>query len=212
MLECTACVSRCIRTIFADVLIESNLPTLLQRSIAASHRVRNPPSERRGYHVASHLFGNKPRRRSLQPEHGWQQATRRHQTTLAASDGGRAFAPPPALQSTGKPAKRNRMMPSDRHATGRQALDIRKQRELDRELDYLRDPLRLAENTVSLLRRNDYEKAQDILRRASKSMPCTVSWNHLIDYEMAKGKVNKAEKTYNEVRISTETLPWSWQR
>ncbi|KAL8963653.1 MAG: hypothetical protein Q9183_004984 [Haloplaca sp. 2 TL-2023] len=187
MFTCKACISRCIRTIFADVLIESNVPALSQQSIAASHRVRNAPSQRRGYHVARQFFGNEPKQGSLQPEYGWQHRARRHQTILAPSDNERAFSPPPALQL-------------GRRAGARQTFDFKKQKELDRELEYLRDPLRLAENTVSLLRRDDHEKALDIVRRASKSMPCTVSWNHLIDYNMAKGKVNNAEKIYNEMK------------
>ncbi|KAL8884829.1 MAG: hypothetical protein Q9215_007201 [Flavoplaca cf. flavocitrina] len=60
------------------------------------------------------------------------------------------------------------------------ALNLKKQKQLDTELVYLQDPLKLAENTIALLRNDDNEKAHDLVRRASKRIPCTVSWNHLM--------------------------------
>ena len=64
---------------------------------------------------------------------------------------------------------------------------------------WLKDPLKLAQHTVRLLREDDVEKALEIVRLASKDVECTVSWNHLIDYEMSKARVNNALKLYNEV-------------
>ena len=57
----------------------------------------------------------------------------------------------------------------------------------------------LAEHTVKLLREDDFQKALEIVRLASKDVECTVSWNHLIDYEMSKARVSNAVKLYNEV-------------
>ncbi len=74
---------------------------------------------------------------------------------------------------------------------------------LEKELVWLQDPLKLAENTVSLLKDNKSEKAIEIVRMASKNVSCSVSWNHLIDYEMSKGSVHKAIKIYNEVGRSS---------
>jgi hypothetical protein len=71
--------------------------------------------------------------------------------------------------------------------------DVRK------ELDYLRDPLKLANHVLNLLRQDRFDEAELLVQTASKSFPCTVSWNHLIDWELSKGKVNVAIKTYNEV-------------
>ena len=71
---------------------------------------------------------------------------------------------------------------------------------LQQEMRYLGDPLKLAANTVTLLKKDQDEKAGDLVRMASKSMPCTVSWNHMIDYEMSKGRVTRAMATYNDVR------------
>lgn len=74
-----------------------------------------------------------------------------------------------------------------------------KRTELEQELRYLKDPVKLADHTVSLLRQDDHDKALEIVRMGSKRMACTVSWNHLVDYEMSKGRVNRATKLYNEV-------------
>ncbi|MCJ1243228.1 hypothetical protein MMC30_000425 [Trapelia coarctata] len=71
---------------------------------------------------------------------------------------------------------------------------------LERELRYLTDPLKLAQNTLDLLRRDEHVKALELVRLASRKMPCTVSWNHIIDYDMNKDKVNAAWKTYNEMK------------
>ncbi|KAL8922637.1 MAG: hypothetical protein Q9172_003511 [Xanthocarpia lactea] len=92
------------------------------------------------------------------------------------------------------------MKPFDRPERGESAVEFRKKKHLDRELIYLQDPLKLAENTIALLRNDDNEKALDLVRLASKQIPCTVSWNHLVDYEMSKGRIQKAVKTYNEMK------------
>ena len=72
--------------------------------------------------------------------------------------------------------------------------------DLEKELQYLPDPLKLASNTLNLLRQDDHIKALAVVRYASSKMPCTVSWNHIIDYNMSKGRVTPAMRTYNEVR------------
>ena len=70
---------------------------------------------------------------------------------------------------------------------------------LELEVRWLKDPVKLADHTVKLLREDDFRKALEIVRLASKHMECTVSWNHLIDYKMSKAKVTDAVKLYNEV-------------
>lgn len=74
-----------------------------------------------------------------------------------------------------------------------------KKSNLELELRWLKDPVRLADHTVKLLRQDDFPKALEIVRLASKDVECTVSWNHLIDYEMSKARVSTAVKLYNEV-------------
>lgn len=60
--------------------------------------------------------------------------------------------------------------------------------------------MRLADHTVKLLRDDDFSKALEIVRLASKDVACTVSWNHLIDYEMSQARVSNAVKLYNEMK------------
>ncbi|KAI4179977.1 MAG: hypothetical protein L6R41_007527 [Letrouitia leprolyta] len=79
-----------------------------------------------------------------------------------------------------------------------QVADFKRRKELEKELLWLQDPLKLADNTIDLLRKDEDEKALELIRMASKRSQCTVSWNHVIDYEMSKGRVQKAEKVYNE--------------
>ena len=74
---------------------------------------------------------------------------------------------------------------------------------LEQELRFLRDPLKLADNTVSLLKTGQHEKAGQLVRMASRSMACTVSWNHMMDYEMSKGRVSRAMTIYNDVHELT---------
>lgn len=71
---------------------------------------------------------------------------------------------------------------------------------LQLEVRWLKDPVKLADHTVKLLREDDFRKALEIVRMASKYVQCTVSWNHLIDYEMSKARVADALKWYNEMK------------
>ena len=79
------------------------------------------------------------------------------------------------------------------------------QRALEQELRFLRDPLKLADNTVTLLKIGQHEKAGQLVRMASKSMACTVSWNHMMDYEMSKGRVSRAMTLYNDVHALSKS-------
>ena len=74
-----------------------------------------------------------------------------------------------------------------------------KKKNLEEELRWLKDPLKLATKVVDLLRQDEFQKALELVRLASKDVQCTVSWNHLVDYEMSKGRVTNASKIYNEV-------------
>ena len=72
---------------------------------------------------------------------------------------------------------------------------------LEKEMRFLRDPLKLADNTVKLLKNEQVEKVGQMVRMASRKMACTVSWNHMIDYEMSKGRVSRAMTVYNDVSL-----------
>lgn len=70
---------------------------------------------------------------------------------------------------------------------------------LEQELRYLKDPLKLADHIVTLLREDENQKAQELVRMSSQHVACTVSWNHLIDYEMSKGRATSAISIYHDV-------------
>ena len=157
MLECSACIRRCIRTIFADVL-GSHRP--LQHS--RHHLLPQHPSRsvwiRRGYAIEATAFENRP-----------------------------AQTPPlptPYVGRSNRPTKQETPF---------------QKKSLEQELRWLKDPLKLAEKVITLLRKDEFQKALELVRLASKDIQCTVSWNHLVDYEMSKGRVTNASKIYNEV-------------
>ena len=74
--------------------------------------------------------------------------------------------------------------------------------ELMKELAWLQDPAKLADQTKHRLRNGNAEekiKALEIVRLASGRMKCVVSWNHLINHRMSEGRAPEAIKLYNEV-------------
>ena len=80
-------------------------------------------------------------------------------------------------------------------------LPPKEKKNLELELQWLRDPLKLGDRVIGLLKEDNFQKALNIVRLASREMECTVSWNYLVDYEMSKGRVQNATKLYNEVRL-----------
>ena len=81
-----------------------------------------------------------------------------------------------------------------------------KRRELEVELKYLQDPIKLAQRVHRLLAQNNVQWALKLAQFASKDRSCTVSWNHIINHEMKQGRTTSALKIYNDVRI----LCWLW--
>jgi len=71
-----------------------------------------------------------------------------------------------------------------------------------KHLQYLKDPVKLADFVRKSLRSDDFDTTLEVVRSASKTLQCVVSWNHLIDYTLSKGKMNAAIKIYNEVPLS----------
>ena len=71
--------------------------------------------------------------------------------------------------------------------------------DLQQELRYLRDPVKLADHVLMLLRQDEFLKAHELVNISSRNVPCVVSWNHLIDYEISKGQIRKAISLYNDV-------------
>ena len=171
MLDCSACIQRCIRTAFSDVLTSTTAPPLTPPA---------PPRRLRLYHAQS---WNSARRYATE-------AFQQRPTTdsVPAEIISSSTLDPDVNAAFSKPSR-----PPGRHYS---------ESNLKRELAWLSDPLRLAQEVGKQLKLDTnvgYEKAEGLVRLASKNMACTVSWNHLIDYDMSKGYVKRALKHYNEV-------------
>lgn len=66
-------------------------------------------------------------------------------------------------------------------------------------MQFLPDPLKLADHVRGVLKKGDVEKALALTRIASKDMECVVSWNHIIGHLLSEKQVSAALKLYNEV-------------
>lgn len=75
-----------------------------------------------------------------------------------------------------------------------------------RELRHLQDPLELADFVRQELGKEKSTEMLQLVRMASHSMQCVVSWNHIIDHYLAKERVNDALKVYNDVRWFVTTV------
>lgn len=73
------------------------------------------------------------------------------------------------------------------------------EKKVRRELQFLPDPLKLADHVRGVLKKGDVEKALALARIASKDMECVVSWNHIIGHLLSEKQVSAALKLYNEV-------------
>ncbi|KAI0166064.1 hypothetical protein GGR57DRAFT_4512 [Xylariaceae sp. FL1272] len=69
-----------------------------------------------------------------------------------------------------------------------------------KELQYLSDPLHIANRVRRALDKDDFDHAAMITRQASKSHKVEVSWNHLIDYQLKHDRLAAALKLYNEMK------------
>ncbi|KAL9096539.1 MAG: hypothetical protein Q9163_006433, partial [Psora crenata] len=192
MLDCTACIRRCVWTICADTFNPRDLVQLLRPGINPARpplgRRPGPPLCRRSYATAT---VRDPQVEIVPP--GAIPST----SALPISYHG-VPSRPPEPQRAGDEEE-------DHH---RRAPDVYKAADLERELYWVRDPLKLADKVLNLLKRDsreDYNKALALVRQASKSMPCTVSWNHLVDYNMSKGRVKGAVGVYNEMKKRAQT-------
>ncbi|KAI1274814.1 hypothetical protein F5Y07DRAFT_401096 [Xylaria sp. FL0933] len=74
------------------------------------------------------------------------------------------------------------------------------ERVVRKELEYLRDPLHIANRVKLALDKDDFQLAGSLTREASKKYNVTVSWNHLIDYQMGAQRLGPAIKLYNEMK------------
>ena len=91
----------------------------------------------------------------------------------------------------------------DAEASGKDlALDKSRypEKDIQKELNWLEDPLKLADHVLQKLRAGEKEKVVQLVQLAAKrGIESTVAWNHLINYEMHQRRVNSALKIYNDV-------------
>lgn len=195
MLHCTACIRRSLRDLIGNAL-DSPIGQRLYAAPVATHRpgrVIYRPLKSYATAAASYLDRRKPKEdgtgqtvpttgrygRTRWPQDLPERSSRKHPSATTPFDEGGTL-------------ELSRVPQFDR-AT------------LEKELRYLQDPLKLADHTITLLKKDDYHKALELVRMSSRNMSCTVSWNHLLDYEMYKGRVSNAMKIYNDVQ---PTLPF----
>ena len=189
MLHCTACIRRYLRAITGDAidLRVIHNPHLL--SVATTLLSRPARLHRKRYATAEAHLTPTPRLRA--GEIASRYADGRHDP----SESGRRNLQQPSLKHIG-----DRLSPNEEEASGPPATLQFDRAALEKELRWLRDPMKLSEHTVTLLRKDEYQKALELVRMSSRTMACTVSWNHMLDYEMYKGRVSNAMKIYNHVR------------
>ncbi|GIZ37570.1 hypothetical protein CKM354_000101300 [Cercospora kikuchii] len=77
---------------------------------------------------------------------------------------------------------------------------IANEKALRKELEYLKDPLKLADHVDYVLRCEQPDKALDLCRLASKHMNCIVSWNHVVAWNAHNGRPAKAIAIFNEMK------------
>ncbi|KAI5356932.1 putative tetratricopeptide-like helical domain superfamily [Septoria linicola] len=129
--------------------------------------------------LTPHIIASRPQRRRL--------------ATVVERD-----APAQDALSVLEPVERPAVEQNSHRRAGKMV--IANEKALRKELDYLRDPIKLADHVNYTLRSNLPDKALDLCRLASRNMTCTVSWNHVLAWQMQKGQVTKAMDTYNEMK------------
>ncbi|KAF2211009.1 hypothetical protein CERZMDRAFT_44216 [Cercospora zeae-maydis SCOH1-5] len=162
MLECSACVSRVLRSIAGD--------------------------GRYGRYAAAN-----PTWPLLLTPHLAQRPQRRGLATAV-----RAEAPSDDALSGLVPVEKPRV----EHFTQKRGgpIVIANEKALRKELEYLKDPLKLADHVEYVLRCEQPEKALSLCRLASKRLNCTVSWNHVVAWHAHNGRPAKAVAIFNEMK------------
>ena len=194
MLHCPACIRSCIRTVFSDISYINSLSTSSSPQTLPIRRIgRRATCLRRGYTAQASQARHVP---GPPPAFGLQHLNGRPHERLQGS-----FYRTHEVDklSLNKSLREKGPQTQDRRRGLSDDDEPYKKLHLKLELRWLKDPVKLADHTVKLLRDDDFLKALELVRLASKDVECTVSWNHLIDYEMSKARVTEAVKLYNEV-------------
>ena len=94
-------------------------------------------------------------------------------------------------------------------AEGRWSSQGSSRRSEEHQMQFLKDPLKLATAVLDRLRIGDVESGRTLIRLSDKEkVENVVSWNHLMDYEISTGNMKAALKTYNEVGTWSSQSPW----
>jgi len=180
MLTCHACIRRCLQSVIRDFT-----------AIIKSSRGLTTDANARRNSVSSNKELRSPR--SLPNE--------RQPTSSGTSSPKSRFKNANILADARKLALKQRGARSVYPISNPNALPSRPGKQVRKHLEYLQDPLKLAEFVRKTLRNDDWLTAVTVVRYASRSIQCAVSWNHLIEWQLWKGQMNAAIKTYNEVSI-----------
>ncbi|KAI1500472.1 hypothetical protein F5X99DRAFT_236176 [Biscogniauxia marginata] len=69
-----------------------------------------------------------------------------------------------------------------------------------KHLQYLKDPLHIAEYVKRAISNGQFEEALLVTKKASRNTKVTVSWNHLIDYQLRHDRIHAAFRLYNDMK------------
>lgn len=190
MLQCPSCLALCLRAVVNDAPVLSR--SALRTPSRLIPRSGHAPPVSRSYATATATTRN---RRGTTREEYEQRSKTKLGHLREKHESGR-FVPlnVPGRKSRA-PVPRSQRFDTDFELTAKEKKD------LELELRYLKDPLKLANHVHQVLRSNDAKKALSLVRTASGEMQCIVGWNHCIDWLLSRGEVKAALKAYNEVCI-----------
>jgi len=115
--------------------------------------------------------------------------------SLAVGAASRRAAPPASDAQAGPPAQADEEVdPIAKRRAEKLEWVVKK------HLQYLKDPLKIAEHVKATLDKDKFDEALLLTRNASRDALVTVSWNHLIDYQMKQQRLHGAIKLYNEMK------------
>ena len=183
MLDCHACLWRCLRAICHDTPIgHPNSRYSRYRSITGCRAISTLTGLRQYTTSAVRVDS-----RSRGPK-----TTETWNRSRGASKNGR-----PPQNSIVRAIKTH---PVETH-TLPQGLSSKRLRQLRLESPWVNDPAKLSARTNVLLQEGKTDDAIALVRMMSKSIACTLSWNKILAKLFTEKKVNDAFKLYNEVRF-----------
>lgn len=192
MLNCRACLWQCIRALNHDALPASS--HIASRGASFSNRF----GQRHRYQTSAPVAFPREKSHATSSEDGPSTgAMRRKPRDISTHTAGlkkRArkglTRPSRSLNETQEERKLGRRDPS---------ISSSDWNNRKKELQYLADPLELAQFVKSELKKGRSKEMLQLVRMASNSMECIVGWNHIIDHQLKEGHVAQAVKIYNDV-------------